>query len=157
MKLNHPGIYKIIGENFELLANVIGEVPCLRITSALLVNDLVQKGQFTVLTEESIEIQTVLANPDKFVFFEYEYSQVANYPSYRMSIRGVKTPDITDNQFEEFTNRYLEDMTVTKRGVASTKAYIVEQTGWSLAQAHMVVLKIINYLKHNERSNTKSY
>ena len=74
-----------------------------------------------------------------------------------MSIRGVKTPDITDNQFEEFTNRYLEDMTVTKRGVASTKAYIVEQTGWSLAQAHMVILKIINYLKHNERSNTKSY
>ena len=36
MKLNHPGIYRIIGENDELLANIVGEVPCLRITSALL-------------------------------------------------------------------------------------------------------------------------
>lgn len=43
MKLNHPGIYRIIGENYELLANIVGEVPCLRITSALLMNDLVQK------------------------------------------------------------------------------------------------------------------
>ena len=30
MKLNHPGIYRIIGENYELLANIVGEVPCLR-------------------------------------------------------------------------------------------------------------------------------
>lgn len=43
MKLNHPGIYRVIGEQFELLANIVGEVPCLRITSALLINDLVQK------------------------------------------------------------------------------------------------------------------
>lgn len=68
MRLNHPGIYRIVGESFELLANITGEVPCMRITSALLVNDLVQKGEFTVLPEESIEIQSVLANPDKFVF-----------------------------------------------------------------------------------------
>ena len=45
MKLNHPGIYRVIGEQFELLANIVGEVPCLRITSALLINDLVQKGK----------------------------------------------------------------------------------------------------------------
>lgn len=61
MRLNHPGIYRIVGENFELLANIIGEVPCMRITSALLVNDLVQKGEFTILPEDSIEIQSVLA------------------------------------------------------------------------------------------------
>ena len=35
MKLNHPGIYRIIGEDFELLANVIGEAPMLRIPNAL--------------------------------------------------------------------------------------------------------------------------
>ena len=149
MKLNRPGIYRIIGENFELLANVIGEAPCLRITSALLINDLVQKGKFTVLNEESIEIQTVLVNPDKFVFFEYEYSEVVNYPPYRMSIRGSKSPDITEKQFKEFTNRYIEDTTITGRGITSTKAYIVEQTGWSLAQAHIVILEIIKRLKHN--------
>ena len=55
MKLNKPGIYRIIGESFELLANVIGEVPCLRIVSALNVNDLVQKGKYTILPEDSIE------------------------------------------------------------------------------------------------------
>ena len=149
MKLNHPGIYKIIGDSFELLANVVGEAPCLRIVSALLMNDLVQKGKFTVLNEESIEIQTVLSNPDKFIFFEYDYSDVAKYPSYRMSIRGCKTPDITDEQFKEFTNRYLEDTIITGRGILATKAYIVERTGWSLAQAHMVALKIINHLKYH--------
>lgn len=25
MKLNHPGIYRIIGEQFELLANIVGK------------------------------------------------------------------------------------------------------------------------------------
>lgn len=149
MKLNHPGIYKIVGDSFELLANVIGEVPCLRITSALLMNDLVQKGKFTVLEEDSIEIQTVLSNPDKFVFFEYTYSDVAKYPSYRKSIRGAKMPDITDEQFKEFTNRYLEDNAIMCRGPVATKAYIVERTGWNLAQAQLVLLKIINHIKHN--------
>ena len=62
MKLNHPGIYRIIGENYELLANIVGEVPCLRITSALLMNDLVQRGKFTILSEDSIEIQNVCNN-----------------------------------------------------------------------------------------------
>lgn len=25
MRLNHPGIYRIVGEKFELLANIVGE------------------------------------------------------------------------------------------------------------------------------------
>ena len=71
MKLNHPGIYRIIGEDFELLANVVGEAPMLRIPNALVMNDLIQKGLFHVVTEESYEIQAVLTEPDKFIFFEY--------------------------------------------------------------------------------------
>ncbi len=93
MRLNHPGIYRIVGENFELLANIIGEVPCMRITSALLVNDLVQKGEFTILPEDSIEIQSVLANPETIVFLEYEYSEICSLPSYRQSIHGTKMPE----------------------------------------------------------------
>lgn len=149
MRLSRPGIYRIIGEKFELLANVIGEAPCLRIVSAIIINDLVQKSKFKVIEEESIEIQTVLANPDKFVFLEYEYSDVALLPPYRESIRGTKCPDITEDLFKDFIQRYIMDNRITSRGVVATKAYIVEKTGWTLAQAHTVVLKIINYLKQH--------
>lgn len=149
MRLNHPGIYRIVGENFELLANIVGEVPCMRITSAILVNDLVQKGIFTVLTEESLEIQSVLANPDKFVFLEYEYSEICSLPPYRKTIRGTKMPNITDEQLEAFTNRYLEDMQISGRGIAATKAYMLETTGWSLAQINVVLMKIAKNVKHH--------
>ena len=149
MRLNHPGIYRIVGENFELLANIIGEVPCMRITSALLVNDLVQKGEFTIVNEESIEIQSILANPDKFVFFEYEYSEICSLPPYRTTIRGTKMPNITEQQLEAFTNRYLEDMQISGRGIAATKAYMLETTGWSLAQINVVLMKIAKRLKYH--------
>lgn len=142
MRLNHPGIYRIIGDQFELLANVVGEAPCLRITSALLINDLVQKGEFTVLPEDSVEIQSVLANPDKFVFLEYEYSEICELPSYRKSIRGVKMPNITNEEMEAFTNRYIQDKQIYGRGIAATKAYMLERTGWSLAQISVVLMKI---------------
>lgn len=142
MKLNHPGIYRIIGDQFELLANVIGEAPCLRITNALLINDLVQKGKFTVLPEDSVEIQAILTNPDKFVFLEYEYSEICSLPSYRKSIRGTKMPNITNEQLEAFTNRYIQDVSVFGRGIAATKAYMLEVTGWSLAQINVVLMKI---------------
>lgn len=148
MRLNHPGIYRIVGDKFELLANVIGEVPCMRITSALLINELVQKGEFKILPEDSIEIQTVLANPDKFVFLEYEYSRICSLPSYRKSIRGTKMPDITEQQLETFTNRYIEDTSIYGRGVSATKAYILETTDWSLAQINVVLMKIAKIVKH---------
>lgn len=149
MKLNHPGIYRIVGESFELLANIIGEVPCMRITSALLMNDLIQKGQFTVLTEDSLEIQSVLANPDKFVFLEYEYSEICSLPSYRKTIHGTKMPNITDEQLSAFTNRYIEDMQISGRGIAATKAYMLETTGWSLAQINIVLMKIAKKIKYH--------
>ena len=120
MKLNHPGIYRIIGEHFELLANIVGEVPCLRITSALLMNDLVQRGKFTVLSEDSIEIQTVCNNPDAFLFFEYDYSEVCPLPPYRQSIRGTKMPDISNDMMKAFTERYISDMSINGRGIEAT-------------------------------------
>lgn len=147
MKLNHPGIYRVVGEKFELLANVIGEVPCMRITSALLINDLVQKGKFTVLTEESIEVQSVLSNPDKYIFLEYEYSSICSLPSQRKSIRGAKCPNITDKEFKVFVERYLEDAAIPGRGVTATKAFIMERTEWSLAQINVLIMKIINHTK----------
>ena len=148
MKLNHPGVYRIIGEHFELLATVVGEVPCLRIASALSINDLVQKSKFTALEEESPEIQAVYANPDKFVFLEYNYSDAAKLPPYRVSIRGIKCPDISENQFKEFVERYKIDKSLPGRGIAATKYYIVEKTGWTLSQAHAVILKIVNFLRN---------
>lgn len=148
MRLNHPGIYRIVGEKFELLANIIGEVPCMRITSALLINDLVQKGEFKVLPEESIEIQSVLANPEKFVFLEYEYSEICSLPSYRKSIHGTKMPNITDEQLKAFTNKYREDIGIYGRGITATKAYMLETTDLSLAQINVLLMKIAKSIKH---------
>ena len=144
MKLNHPGIYRIIGENYELLANIVGEVPCLRITSALLMNDLVQRGKFTVLSEDSIEIQTVCQNPDSFLFFEYDYSEVCSLPPYRQFIRGTKMPDISNDMMKAFTERYISDMSIPGRGIEATKAYILSVTDWSLAQINVLLLRIAN-------------
>lgn len=68
MKLNRPGIYHIYTDSFELLANVVGEAPVLRIPRALVMNDVIQRGQFRVVEEDSYEIQTVLHNPDLCIF-----------------------------------------------------------------------------------------
>lgn len=151
MKLNHPGIYRIIGEHFELLANIVGEVPCLRITSALLMNDLVQRGKFTVLSEDSIEIQTVCNNPDVFLFFEYDYSEVCPLPPYRQSIRGTKMPDISNDMMKAFTERYISDMSINGRGIEATKAYILSVTDWSLAQINVLLLRIANSTRRHGR------
>lgn len=151
MKLNHPGIYRIIGENYELLANIVGEVPCLRITSALLMNDLVQRGKFTILSEDSIEIQNVCNNPDTFLFFEYEYSEVCPLPPYRQSIRGTKMPDISNDMMKAFTERYISDMSINGRGIEATKAYILSVTDWSLAQINVLLLRIANSVRRNGR------
>ena len=151
MKLNHPGIYRVIGEQFELLANIVGEVPCLRITSALLINDLVQKGKFTVLSEESIEIQTVCQKPDSFLFLEYEYSEICTLPPYRLSIRGTKMPNISNEQLKAFTNRYLEDIKIPGRGIEATKAYILSVTDFNLAQINVLMLKIINSTRYGRK------
>lgn len=151
MRLNHPGIYRIVGEQYELLANIVGEAPCLRISSALLVNELVQKGTFKILPEESIEIQSIYANPDRFIFLEYEYSEICTLPPYRKSIRGTKMPVITDEQMKAFTQRYLEDTQINGRGIGATKAYIMEKTDWSLAQINIVVLQITKQLQRAGR------
>lgn len=75
MKVSKSGIYRIIGERFELLANIEGVAPLLVITSAILINDLVNYGKFTVLNPKSMELAEVLNSPEKFIFFEYEYSE----------------------------------------------------------------------------------
>lgn len=58
-------------------------------------------------------------------------------------------PNITEQQLEAFTNRYLEDMQISGRGIAATKAYMLETTGWSLAQINVVLMKIAKRLKYH--------
>lgn len=156
MKLNHPGVYRIIGENIEVLADIRGEVPCLSINIAILMNDFVQKGKLTVLDNDSIEIQEILGNPDKFVFIEFDYSEICKLPPHRKSIRGEKMPDITNEQFEEFVQRYIEDTQITKRGVSSTKAYIMHKMDWSVAQAHLIIMQIGKHLSRKNVSGILS-
>lgn len=153
MKLNRPGIYRIVGEKFELLANVIGEVPTLRIVNALDLNTLAQKGEFKVLSEESLQIQEVLQNPSNFLFIKVEFSNAIHIPPYRCSIRGTKIPNLSNEDYEDFKGRYIQDTKVIGRGVTATKAYIMEKTGWSLSQIHMLVMKIGKEVKDEESKN----
>lgn len=149
LTVNKPGLYRIIGDTFELLCDIKGEAPYLVIGKTILVNDLVNKGIITELSHDSLEIQRVLANPDKFIFIEFEYSEIAKLPPYRKSIRGEKMPAIDDSTFAEFVERYKQDTIVTKRGVTATKAYIMEKTGWTVSQANVVILQISKYISRN--------
>lgn len=141
MRLNHPGIYRIVGEKFELLANIEGEAPLLNISEALLVNDLVIDGKFTILNSESLEIQQVISNPDQFIFIEYEYSDIAKLPLYRKTIRGTKVPNITNNEMKEFEEKYIHDMK-TRRDTTRTRAYIMERTNLSLSQINVLIMQM---------------
>lgn len=141
MRLNHPGIYRIVGEKFELLANIEGEAPLLNISEALLVNDLVIDGKFTILNNESLEIQQVINNPDQFIFIEYEYSDIAKLPLYRKTIRGTKVPNITNNEMKEFEEKYIHDMK-TRRDTTRTRAYIMERTNLSLSQINVLIMQM---------------
>ena len=114
-------------------------------------NDLVQRGKFTILSEDSIEIQNVCNNPDAFLFFEHEYSEVCPLPPYRQSIRGTKMPDISNDMMKAFTERYISDMSINGRGIEATKAYILSVTDWSLAQINVLLLRIANSVRRNGR------
>lgn len=146
---NKPGLYRVIGDTFELLCDIKGEAPYLTIGTTILMNDLVNKGIVTQLTHDSLEIQRVLANPDKFIFIEFEYSEIAKLPPCRKSIRGEKMPVISDELFMEFVNRYIQDTCVNKRGVTSTKAYIMAKTDWTASQTNLVILQIGKYIQRN--------
>lgn len=147
MRLNHPGIYRIVGEKFELLANIEGEAPLLNISEALLVNDLVIDGKFTILNRESLEIQQVINNPDQFIFIEYEYSDIAKLPLYRKTIRGTKVPNITNNEMKEFEEKYVHDMK-TRRDTTRTRAYIMERTNLSLSQINVLIMQMARKFKN---------
>lgn len=147
MRLNHPGIYRIVGEKFELLANIEGEAPLLNISEALLVNDLVIDGKFTILNSESLEIQQVVNNPDQFIFIEYEYSDIAKLPLYRKTIRGTKIPNITNNEMKEFEEKYVHDMK-TRRDTTRTRAYIMERTNLSLSQINVLIMQMARKFKN---------
>lgn len=147
MRLNHPGIYRIVGEKFELLANIEGEAPLLNISEALLVNDLVIDGKFTILNSESLEIQQVVNNPDQFIFIEYEYSDIAKLPLYRKTIRGTKVPNITNNEMKEFEEKYVHDMK-TRRDTTRTRAYIMERTNLSLSQINVLIMQMARKFKN---------
>lgn len=151
MKLNKPGVFQIVGEKIELLAIVVGEAPHLRVTSAIVMNEAFTTGKFTILKEESYEIQDIYLHPDAYVSYEYEASENCKLPVERRSMKGAKMPDIDDNLYKEFINRYLLDISVPGRGTMSTKIYIMDRTSWTATQAQLVLCKIAKAVKQNDQ------
>lgn len=147
MKLNEAGVYQIVGSNIELLAIVVGEAPHLRITSAIIMNTAFQDSKFREVKEESYEIQHVYNHPDEYVYFPYESSEVCQLPLEKRSMRGCKMPLITDEMYNEFSRRYISDTSIPGRGALSTKIYIMDVTGWTAAQAQLVICKIAKKVK----------
>lgn len=145
--LNKPGIYRVIGEQFELLIKVIGTPPTLRIISGIRMNDFVTTGKVVELKEDSVEIQEVMLNPSKFVFAEADISTTAEKKAPSMSLKGVKSPYINDEQFKLFVSHYINNVNIPGRGKNATLAFIMEETGWTVAQANCVILQIIRYVK----------
>lgn len=155
MRLNGPGVYQIVGSKIELLAVVVGEVPHLRIPSAIIMNNVYQNAEFKRVTEDSYEIQCVYNHPDEYVAFPYNGSEVCQLPIERRSMRGVKMPLIESSMYEEFKRRYMSDCSLPGRDAMNTKIYIMDRTGWSAAQAQLVICKIAKEVKRiqNERCN----
>lgn len=147
MILTEPGVYQIVGSNIELLAIVVGESPHLRITSAIIMNDAYQKAKFKEVKEESFEIQNIYANPDQYVYYPYEGSSVCQLPVELRSTRGAKLPSINDALYHTFKERYKIDTSIPGRGTMHTKVYIMGVTGWTAAQAQLVICKIAKEIK----------
>lgn len=156
MRLNEPGVYQVVGSDIELLAIVVGETPHLRIVSAIIMNDAFQKAKFREVKEESLEIQSIYAHPEMYVFYPYESSDVCQLPIELRSMRGAKMPSIDDAMYRTFKERYKVDTSIPGRGAMSTKVYIMSITGWSAAQAQLVIYKIAREIKR-ENGNLQSY
>ena len=147
MRLTEPGVYQIVGSEIELLAIVVGEAPHLRIVSAIIMNDAFQKARFREVKEESYEIQSIYAHPEMYVFYPYEGSDVCQLPVELRSMRGAKMPCVNDAMYHTFKERYIIDTSIRGRGAMSTKIYIMSVTGWSAAQAQLVICKIAKEIK----------
>lgn len=148
MKINEPGVYQIVGSEIELLAIVVGEKPYLRITSAIIMNSAYQDAKFKKVKEESFEIQHIYNHPDEYVYFPYEGSEVCQLPVKDRSTRSCKMPIITDDMYNEFERRYISDTSIPGRGALNTKIYIMDRTGWTAAQAQLIICKIAKKVKN---------
>ena len=57
-------------------------------------------------------------------------------------------PIITDDMYNEFERRYISDTSIPGRGALNTKIYIMDRTGWTAAQAQLVICKIAKKVKN---------
>lgn len=150
MKLIHAGIYRAIGKTKELLINVVGEYPCLRIINAIDINAFITKLKVVELNEESLEIQNIYHDPESYLFLEWEYSDVSKLPDFRQS-QSFKVPKVSTDLMKEFEQRYINDIKIPGLGIGATKFYIAEKMGWTLSQAHMLVMQIAKKYKNGNK------
>lgn len=141
LTLKKKGIYRVIGKKYELLINVIGEEPCLRIISAINITETVKKGTFVQIEEESEEIQEIYANPKSFVFFDYEEEVDLCFIKKETPI-GVKTPELNENTFDELYQVYRMEIVITGRKENAVKAYIRNKYHFTDPQINRIVKKL---------------
>ena len=64
--------------------------------------------------------------------------------------------NIYPKNVDNFKERYKVDTSIPGRGAMSTKVYIMSMTGWSAAQAQLVICKIAREIK-KENGIIQSY
>ena len=62
---------------------------------------------------------------------------------------------ISNEEYEDFKARYIQDTRIIGRGASATKAYIMEKTDWSLSQIHMLIMKIGKEVRDEELRDSK--
>lgn len=129
-----PGVYQIVGKEFEVLALIIGTKPMLRIVCGILMNDFVL-NKVTPLDQNSVEICLIEKNPQDFIFIPMQLSEVCNMPG----IDSITSSNVefSDDKFREWVNKYSQYKSLPN-GTPLMVASLVEEK-YSVPQALMII------------------
>ena len=148
--LTTPGLYHVLGKKFEAIILVTGTAPTLRIVSGINLTATMLRGKFVPIEESSIEIQAMIATPGDFVFTKKQIVEDYLYESVE-SAKGTTLPKLTETEFKHLCERYVIERKIEGRGANAVKFYVMERFGFNEPQAQLVILKIANYLRFNNK------
>lgn len=146
LELKKPGLYIANGKNTSVLIRVVGTAPCLSIIKGVLLNDMEKDGTITVLEENSLEIQDILANPKSYVF-DYPAVSQAVFNGLGMETKEKKRIEFTDEDFKKYLEQYkLNRKMYPKDYVVKTQVYLIQED-FSKSQADMIINQIETRLR----------
>lgn len=149
MFIKTPGAYLALCDQFLLLFRAVGEFPFFKVPSAIILNDYGKTGEIRTVTENSIEIQHLIANPSCFSIVTLDAIADRYLPIDFDTTTKIEF-DIT--KFERYTDKLkLIDTYNSGISVNSLIMEIIKDTGYSVPQARMAVQELRKKIKLNDR------